>query len=968
MTISRRGLFKFLASAALAATTATNAVAGLIVQAGARLGVQSGEYTGTPWSVYFAGYTPGTPWEIMAGDTVIMDGNYTGYGDGMISGALRIQPGPGAYSLQCTKLMCMDGGSFYIGNESATARFTGTWTLELNGADSGVSSNDGDRGMMLHGTDTTGFDFNEYSTELAQTWCILQGTAEAGDTSITVQPSVHGWNVGDKIVIGNTSKYCYGGPEVRIITAIDGGLISFTEPLERRHWGVLQYVCDVGLSLDPEAPYTLKPDPAAAHILDHRARVMNMTRRVVFQGANDSAWATNKFGATIMIDKARGVKFRTTSMKWLRCGQQGKQRRYPFHLHVLSYETVGGLVTNYYLGRVPAGNIRIYKSAFEDCFNRCYVFHSSHGAEAWYNTHYNWRGHCYHFEDACEERNTVAYCWGMDGRGQPADKVLPIGGANELAKAMDAGDERGASFIWLTNPNNDIYYCGANYCEGVTLWMGIPTGALGISGGSPLGTQAPGAGVIIAPNNLAPGNIHHMYAMGHMGSANLLRGAPINVAGDTAFNVIYQPPDLFSPHLIGFEGYHCYYGIWRNRSGVPDYDQFVGSDCCAVMFNGATTDFFGQADGYFGLIRRSVLWGYSFNSPEGEQDREESTWPYDWLLIGLPAGSGSYHSSIVYTKNAYGGWPRLFNSTDGVPYAASGAWLVNDQYVRPFEGGWARHVGNVYLGDPETNYRGWRTPPPNPAGVEPPVGWFTFATCINDLPGNLGGAPGTVNIYNDPSFYTGCADYAVLDEGYAAQVSGVFGGFNNFAAGFKSPHVGDGFPEPFTVKCKWQRFDAAGVQIGMDWLVNYSSYNPPPKPFSIFRHVAYPGDQPGWIKMSFPDGQVPNWMITEITGLHNTSSSITKFYPLDLSVSVTQVAYSAVNKGYPGRNCTPVASKALVDAGAGDLYWPDVANNQIYVKVVCNLFYPWVVTPDSDIGILRPYALYYKNANGEYYA
>jgi hypothetical protein len=917
----------------------------------------SGQYDGIPWDVYFAGYTPGDPWEVEAADTVILNGVYTGYGDGTISGHLRVQPGPGTVGLQATKMHWEDGGSFKIGNRGADARFTGTGYFEGNGLPS-VSPDDHDRGIMQHGN----FEFDEFSTELENTWLKVVGHVAVGATSLTLEAADPTWKVGHKIVLGVTTKYGYGPPEERILTDVSGAVLSWTTPLERSYWGIMMYVTDTGIS-DTPGTFT-PPHPDVPDTVDQICRVMNMSGRCwEFRGADDDEWADNKFGLHIML-MSLDCRFRTTSTKWLRCGQQGLQRRYPLHLHVLSYAIVSGKVTNTFLGALEAGQIRVYKSAFEDCFNRCMVFHSTHGAEAVQNTVYNIRGHAFFFEDACEEGNTVTNNCGMVIKGQPSGKILPIGGANELERAADSAGEQGASLVWLTNPFNDVnenYVCAA---EGGCVWQAYPEGALGISGVTPLGTQAVEDDYVdIAPNYRPFGDIRDNYAIGCMGSGNLLRGAPIDAAGNTSLSVRYLPSDtglpggdpvMFAPHVLRFQAHHCYEGDWRNRTNVPRYGSFTGSDNLAAYNNGSTSDTFGQDADIFGVIENSL---HVYESLNNAGAARPAPLPGDWETGGLPVFNFSYHSSLAYVNNVNVGAKKTTGVDSLGRTQFSGVWTFGDQYVRPYEAGWARNIGNVYIPqDAEPCYLGGRMLSPDPDGDEPPLGWFCLADVI-DNSGGVFGDDGEVNVYNVPRLTVGAdATYDVMnDNGNSIMADGAYIGFNAFNNSEAS--------SPFTLGLEITRYDDSDVMVGDPKVIPYTDFDGGNKNFSIFRHFGMLMGVPGYTVVEYLDAAPEgDWFSCTVDRLHfHTGITAVVAFPLDQTAAIAEVFYTAWYLGNTGagrRDCALAADLDEVMADTtGAKYWPDPTNKLVYMSMKGGLTYYGTPDPQSDIGLLMPYKI-----------
>ena len=116
-----------------------------------------------------------------------------------------------------------------------------------------------------------------------------------------------------------------------------------TLALAKPRWGVLQYVTSSGrMSLSPDPSYTPPASPAPT-VLDERAAVGNLSRNIVIQGADDSAWENSGFGAHVMIMELRS-KVVIDGVELRRVGQSGVTARYPIHWHMLSYGPTGALL------------------------------------------------------------------------------------------------------------------------------------------------------------------------------------------------------------------------------------------------------------------------------------------------------------------------------------------------------------------------------------------------------------------------------------------------------------------------------------------------------------------------------------------------------------------------------------------------------------------------------------------------
>jgi len=89
------------------------------------------------------------------------------------------------------------------------------------------------------------------------------------------------------------------------LAAASGDRLTLASGLAKPRWGVLQYVTSSGkMSLSPDPSYSPPASPAPS-VLDERAAVGNLSRNIVIQGADDSAWQNSGFGAHVMIMELR---------------------------------------------------------------------------------------------------------------------------------------------------------------------------------------------------------------------------------------------------------------------------------------------------------------------------------------------------------------------------------------------------------------------------------------------------------------------------------------------------------------------------------------------------------------------------------------------------------------------------------------------------------------------------------------
>src|SRR3989344_4551469 len=152
-------------------------------------------------------------------------------------------------------------------------------------------------GMQVLDTDvglwTTGSGVLDIAGSAKTAWTRLQGSATAGNTSITLQTAPTGWRVGDEISIVPTENPSVGsaswdGFEVRTISAISGNVVTLNSALSRNH----------PAAIDPNSGNT------------YTAEVLNLTRNVHIEGTGDgSAKPDNNGRAHVIIMGATSPQF-----------------------------------------------------------------------------------------------------------------------------------------------------------------------------------------------------------------------------------------------------------------------------------------------------------------------------------------------------------------------------------------------------------------------------------------------------------------------------------------------------------------------------------------------------------------------------------------------------------------------------------------------------------------------------------
>ena len=373
--------------------------------------------------------------EIAHGDVVLLDVDTPALGGLRIAGALVFDE----QDLELTSDWIEVHGGLYVG--SAQAPFVHSATITLTGAKRSDSGCYGNKYIgLLDGT------LELYGDPSAAAWTRLDGTADAGATSIAVDDAT-GWAAGDAIVIASTDYYAYAGDdgegydrqvEERTIAAVNGSVITLDEPLEYMHYGESQ-TFGAGASM-----------ALTNTVLESRAEVALLSRNVVIRGDADTVVEGSdryRHGGHIMAMGASRI--RLDSVELTRMGQAGVLLRYPVHFHLMGDAGNGSFIRN---------------SSLHELFNRCITIHGTNDVLVRGNAAYDTFGHCYFLEDGAELGNV------LDG-----NLGLMIRSPREALALLPSDDAYlGPSVFWLTNPANVVTNNVAASSEGTGFWYALP--------------------------------------------------------------------------------------------------------------------------------------------------------------------------------------------------------------------------------------------------------------------------------------------------------------------------------------------------------------------------------------------------------------------------------------------------------------------------------------------------------------
>ncbi|WP_299645314.1 G8 domain-containing protein [uncultured Chloroflexus sp.] len=788
-------------------------------------------------------------------------------------------------------IMLHGNGRLRIGSPSEP--FTHRATITLNASD----PNEDVMGMGTRGILLMGGTFEAYGLIPNRVWTTLNDHAAAGATNLTLRDTVD-WQSGDQIVIAPTDYYGVAETERLTVQAVSGSHVTLAMPLTRARWGRLQYVSPTSLTETPTTAVT-------PLVLDERAEVGLLSRRIVIQGADDTLWRDQRFGAHIMVmDHA---VLRLDGVELRRVGQGGRLGRYPIHFHMISYTEDGR-----FIGDSPAqlvANSSIWNSA-----NRCITIHSTNGTTIRNNVCYDIAGHAIFLEDAVERRNVIEGNLVLRVR-QPPQPLLP---------SDRSSFRRGPSGFWLTNPDNVVRGNVAADTAGNGFWLAFPERSLG-----------PSKRVPMRPNVIPLGIFSHNVAHSNSKPGINIDFAPVDDEGNTAERK-YTPTNDGEPYRVSngvrftLSDITTYKnndnGLW-NRVSLPDYVRFVAADNAGMFFAGA---------GDNGKIYDSLIVGESLNNHNV---------PVSLFTNQPNAAIASYHSTFDIFDNVIVNFPLHPR-----PDRASGAFATNDYYTRPVDRGLVRNPNNRLI----NAHPGRRVISPN---IHTPTGNATLAGALWDPHGYWGPA-GNYWVYDIPFLTAGQECGAVEPVGQNGRsCRGPYYG----VAGFRIDNS-DLYKSlmPLTIT----RLDADNQPIGQ-WVVE-EGFSGMRNTFAIMqwmRHFATVSG--GRYLVEFRDGSTSLPPPTHelrllLSNMHTTSDQIILGVPFSSGSGVvayltTRELYQNAEAGAPERrDLMPVNSFAAMLATDNSM-WHDQANQRVWINVRGGvpIFGDELADPLSDASLYR---------------
>jgi hypothetical protein len=832
---------------------------------------------------------------VPAGKTVVLDTNTAALGAVRVEGTLRFA----AKDVSLTAASIRVTGAMLAG--TAGQPYAHRATITLTGAPASV--NDGtSRGLIVQGG-----RLELYGAVPQPVWTRLNEHAGAGAKSLTLASTVN-WRNGDTLAVAPSDYYGVHATERVTMNNLSGKTVSLDNALAASRWGKLQYVTSTGMSLTPEPGYAPPVAPAPT-ILDERAAVANLSRNIVIQGVEDAHWSTNGFGAHVMVMDLRskavvdGVEFR-------RVGQAGTTGRYPFHWHMLSYNTAGQS-----LGEATGHVIR--NSSVWDSSQRCIVVHGTNGVQVLNNVCQDIKGHAFFLEDATERRNVFNGNIALKMRAPVANKLLQVHEGPEVYLG-------GPSGFWLTNPDNSISNNLAADAEGNGFWMAFPSKSLGLS-----------AAVPIRPDSMALGAFHNNVAHSNRRPGVLLENVPIDAAGNVELHR-YAPTVDGSvnnwQNLVSFElkrvtSYKNLDGAYRNRTTTPQYLEWTTADNVGAHLNGAVHE---------GTIARSLLVGSSLNNATPYPN----IWPYD-----PPSAFGTYHSTLTMQHNTMVNFPIVEGK-------ASGAWKTNDYYITAVDKGLSRNINNRLI----ASNGGYRELPPHMDGQPLANRHWTLAGALWDVNGYWG-PKNNYWVYDVPFLTAGANCQWVVPAGKNGKTcDGDYFSVEHFQTDFDMSRF------EFKAPLEAVRQDSQGGEIGR-WSVadgNTSTM------LGNMRHFA--ARNGGRYTINFPGRPAPSVVHFNIANAYRAGDSVVLGVKFNGGVRASGYTVAGrvyqrdtVNVNDPAvRKFVPVGSLAeVINSSSGDKMWQDPANNMVWIKYQGGMTYPnaAALVPNSDDDLYRPVSI-----------
>lgn len=839
-----------------------------------------------------------------------------------VYGTLRSLPSPtGNISLTTGNINVMGSGVLQIGTDVSPfpAAYTATITLNgaevgrvtrnVNGTNLGFSNSGEGRSIRVEAGGVLSLVGSAPTYKRTK----LNAHAAAGANSFTLMDNT-GWKANDEIVIGTTDFYGVSVPEKLTLSAnASGAVVTTTSAIATKRWGLLQYVTDSGMSLTPGA-LTGAPSGAPT-VLDERAFVINLTRNIVVQGANDIPWTSNKFGAHCMF-MGRTSTIKLDGVQFRRMGQAGALGRYPIHWHMMSFNMPSGVNAvsdGTFLGAV-VGSHYAKNCSISESSQRMITIHGTQGVTLDSNVGFDITGHAIFLEDGSEQDNIITNNVVMKVRAPTSTNKL----LNHDVAASAVGTEfigvtgvNGTSGIWFTNPKNTLNGNWVNDAAGTGIWNAFATQCFGLS-----------IGVAISPYTKIFTSFQNNIAYGCNGVGVQTNRPPINDKGDLSDSTTYQG-SFFTNPVIGTQVFKNRAGGYSNRVLDAQYQSFICAD-------NAGMDVFGQAQN-----ERSI----AVNFLNVAESLNNST---SLAVSSKRTAFATYHELLNFQNGIVVGYSYISGSfyNDSSLATGGGIFRLEDLYLQPIFTFYA-DTGNKLINTPAP----YRSKPPNIDGASLAIpskpGFYrnwTLAGAIKDVNGMFVQA-GNYWVYDDPFFtYTATNVTQVAPNG----TNGVSTPDRYFGVqGFSHTNDISAFDYIFNLPLTVTRQDSNGNTQGT-WVVGDGLVAPV---LGWMRHFA--PHNGGRYKLQFPGFIATTVVQFDVILMDNVNDIFligvewSNSVPAKVIQRASQFT-SFSGAGVPASPGNSSISRVLTSTGSfanvvadqtGTIFWQDTTNNLVWFKV-----------------------------------
>lgn len=827
---------------------------------------------------------------------------------------------------------------------------------------------------------------------------VLGDHANAGASSLTLALTPTSWRTGDDIIIGTSDWYDTQTTLPAKITSVAGAVVGINTTVPEQRWGKLQYMVDnsresrtAGLSLTPgtltRPSNAARPDYISEsdwanipQIIDQRTPVARLTRNIIIEGDDDTAWRSAGFGAHIMKMGNTGALV-LDGVRLRRVGQAGRLGRYPIHWHVCSYNLPDSPVgtrpsDGTFTGAVVTADNTVRNCAIEDSAQRMVVIHATHGVTVEKCIGHKITGHALFLEDGAEEGNILDDNWVCEVTAPTtANKLVAsdITGTTSAVAPFNSGQVGATAGIWLSNPNN--------YVRRNRVWRSAGVGISNAFG------QRRGLGTFLefgpaqfgrdiasfsVPRPMPVDGWKDNVSHGNAWFGAHTSGSHGNTFGDIAGDQTATQTDAVFPTVDGLTTYKNTFG-YHNTVMKARYIRHNHADNWCM-------DIFGVANAAAASgpneASHVALTGESLNNANSR------------YISGRRAGIASYHQTLFINKSIFTNYS--FTATEGAAISGSserggyglntytvpgfGALRGSDLYTNPlfyFETFTGLMFNNADMGlialppflDGQSSVRamtvatavrdkswlwtdgssGVRTVVPNRAF------WTTGAADLQDV------QPAGYNNKHTSSRYYGLPTPTLSSATVAAWEATLQGLWNP-----PTPAMIAGQESAMPVyQIEYVRLPSASLAatpIDTITVPGYDDSTDASPQLASFRAVAVQDGSITWIKL--PDLPAPTggWAGT-VTGVDTTADVITLVIPYSGAETVTVAQIGKL--GGTLANMTALASAAAVHASSVPAYWQDTANNVVWLRLM--RLASWGAPSGEGTAIDKPWLFYWIN-------